>query len=154
MPIRIPPCSDPADPAMSTFSPTTYSVSLLAGNFSALDPYLLWGITYRLYCFKLLRFCHISLKKVSFFKAHHSSLSHEIHFVHSLTQSPLIFMCFLYLWKPYWLFQATVLLFCKYPFHCTNALVEVKELIFDASFYYFLWPSVALIESPYSWCER
>ena len=149
MPVTIQLCSDPAASLCQPSSPQFLQPDLLQEPLASWTP--LWGITCRLYCFQLLIFCHISLKKVSF--------SRQV--IHLWARKSILFTLspgldlseFSISLEALLLFQATGLLFHKYPSHCINGLVEVKELTFDTSVHYFLWPSVALAQSPYSWCE-
>lgn len=141
VPITILPCSDPAHPAVSAFSPPTSPASSLAGTSDILDPHSGEPLTYTLHCFRLKRCLPHFPKEVQFFKDR--SFTSEpgnpscLHWAEDLTS--VSFPC---IWKPYWLLQVTGLLRCYMSLSPHKWSVEVKELTFDIiSFHYFLWPS-------------
>lgn len=141
-------CDPVLTPLIPLCEPSPYNFfSLISCRNLQCPESVLWRTTYRLY--KLLRFCHTFLKEVSFFKTHHSSLS--LHFVHSLAHWVHFSLGVFHLFgsptdssKPLGCYSVSTPL---------NALVEVKEGTFDASFHDFSWPSVALVQNFYSWYE-
>lgn len=109
VPTTILPCSDPADPAVSAFSPPTSPASSLAGTSNILDPHSGEPLTYTLHCFRRLRFLSHFAKEVQVFKdrsfTSEPGNSFCLHWAEDLAS-----MSFPYIWKPYWLLQVTGLL--------------------------------------------
>ena len=152
VPITILPCSDPAHPAVSAFSPPTSPASSLAGTSNILDPRSGEPLTYTLHCFRLLRFLPHFPKEVQFFKDR--SFTSEpgnpscLHWAEDLTS-----VSFPGIWKPYWLLQVTGLLRCymslsPHKWSCGSQRINIWYIIS-----LFLVTLRTLAKSPYSWCE-